>query len=76
MHRQFRPDGPDRLWEQDVAQHRTSEGWVRVAVDVLSRYVVGWSIADHMRTELVAGAIDVSTGRRRLADGAIALSDY
>ena len=28
VHRQFRPDGPDRLWVQDVTQHRTSEGWV------------------------------------------------
>ena len=28
VHRQFRPAGPDRLWVQDVTQHRTGEGWV------------------------------------------------
>ena len=59
VHRQFRPDGPDRLWVQDVTQHRTGEGWVYLAVviDAWSRRVVGWSIADHMRTELVVDAI-------------------
>ncbi len=78
VHRQFRPDGPDRLWVQDVTQHRTSEGWVYLAVviDAWSRRVVGWSIADHMRAELVADAIDMATWRRRPPHGAIAHSDH
>lgn len=78
VHRQFRPDGPDRLWVQDVTQHRTSEGWVYLAVviDAWSRRVVGWSIADHMRAELVADAIDMATWRRRPPTGAIAHSDH
>ena len=78
VHRQFRPDGPDRLWVQDVTQHRTSEGWVYLAVviDAWSRRVVGWSIADHMRAELVADAIDMATWRRRPPAGAIAHSDH
>jgi putative transposase len=78
VHRQFRPDGPDRLWVQDVTQHRTSEGWVYLAVviDAWSRRVVGWSIADHMRAELVADAIDMATWRRRPPEGAIAHSDH
>jgi putative transposase len=55
VHRQFRPSGPDRLWVQDIAQHRTGEGWVHCAVviDAWSRRVVGWSIADHLRSERV-----------------------
>jgi putative transposase len=78
VHRQFRPDRPDRLWVQDVTQHRTSEGWVYLAVviDAWSRRVVGWSIADHMRAELVADAIDMATLRRRPPAGAIAHSDH
>ena len=78
VHRQFRPDGPDRLWVQDVTQHRSSEGWVYLAVviDAWSRRVVGWSIADHMRAELVADAIDMATLRRRPPKGAIAHSDH
>jgi putative transposase len=78
VHRQFRPAGPDRLWVQDVTQHRTGEGWVYLAVviDAWSRRVVGWSIADHMRAELVADAIDMATWRRRPPVGAIAHSDH
>jgi putative transposase len=78
VHRQFRPDGPDRLWVQDVTQHRSGEGWVYLAVviDAWSRRVVGWSIADHMRAELVADAIDMATWRRRPLAGAIAHSDH
>ena len=78
MHRQFRPAGPDRLWVQDVTQHCTGEGWVYLAVviDAWSRRVVGWSIADHMRAELVADAIDMATLRRRPPVGAIAHSDH
>jgi putative transposase len=78
VHRQFRPDGPDRLWVQDGTQHRTGEGWVYLAVviDAWSRRVVGWSIADHMRAELVADAIDMATLRRRPPTGAIAHSDH
>ena len=78
VHRQFRPDGPDRLWVQDVTQHRSGEGWVYLAVviDAWSRRVVGWSIADHMRAELVADAIDMATWRRRPPAGAIAHSDH
>ena len=78
VHRQFRPDGPNRLWVQDVTQHRTSEGWVYLAVviDAWSRRVVGWSIADHMRAELIADAIDMATWRRRPADCTIAHSDH
>ena len=78
VHRQFRPAGPDRLWVQDVTQHRTGEGWVYLAVviDAWSRRVVGWSIADHMRAGLVADAIDMATWRRRPPVGAIAHSDH
>jgi putative transposase len=56
--RDFTANQPDRLWVTDITQHRTSEGWVYAAVvlDVFSRRVVGWSIADHLRTELVVDA--------------------
>lgn len=78
VHRQFRPDRPNRLWVQDVTQHRSGEGWVYLAIviDAWSRRVVGWSIADHMRAELVADAIDMATLRRRPPVGAIAHSDH
>src|SRR6476469_4418870 len=67
VHRQFRPDGPDRLRVQDITQHRTGEGWVYLAVviDAWSRRVVGWSIADHLRTELIVDALEMARLRRR-----------
>jgi hypothetical protein len=65
--RDFTADQPDRLWVTDITQHRTSEGWVYAAVvlDVFSRRVVGWSIADHLRTELVVDALDMARWRRK-----------
>ena len=47
-----------------------------MVIDAWSRRVVGWSIADHMRAELVADAIDMATWRRRPPDDAIAHSDH
>ena len=76
VQRQFHADAPDRLWVTDITQHRTSEGWVYCAavVDVCTRQCVGWSIADHLRTELVVDALDMARWRRRPA-GTIVHSD-
>jgi putative transposase len=73
--RQFHATGPDRLWVTDITQHRTAEGWVYAAVvlDVFSRRVVGWSIADHLRTELVVDALDMARWRRKPTVGATVL---
>jgi putative transposase len=78
VHRQFCPERPDRLWVQDVTQHPTGEGWVYLAVviDAWSRRVVGWSIADHLRAELVVDALEMACLRRRPTDGAVAHSDH
>jgi putative transposase len=65
--RQFDPDGPDRLWVMDVTEHPTDTGKVYCAVvlDAYSRRVVGWSIADHIRSELVVDALQMAIWRRR-----------
>jgi putative transposase len=44
-------------------------------LDVYSRAIVGWSIAGHMRTELVVDALQMATWRRRPAPGVIVHSD-
>jgi putative transposase len=76
VNRRFIADAPDRLWVTDITQHRTTEGWVYCAVvlDVFSRRVVGWSITDHLRTELVVDALDMARWRRKPA-GTIVHSD-
>lgn len=62
----------------DVTQHRTSEGWLycAVVIDCFSRRVVGWSIADHIRSELVVDALQMAIWHRRPPTGAIHHSDH
>ncbi len=44
-------------------------------IDCFSKRVVGWSMADHMRTSLVCDAIDVGAGNIELAEGCVFHSD-
>src|SRR5438067_9582815 len=77
--RQFDPIEPDRLWVMDVTEHPTGEGKVYLAVvlDAFSRRVVGWSIADHMRSEPVVDAVQMAIWRRQPAEGqVVAHSDH
>ena len=69
--RNFRPTAPDRLYVADITQHRTRQGWLLLAVviDCFSRRVVGWSMADHMRTELVVDALQMAIWNRRPTRG-------
>jgi putative transposase len=75
--RAFLAAAPDRLWVADITYLRTWEGWLYlVAVqDVFSRRIVGWSMTDHMRTELVTDALQMALARRRPAPGLIWHSD-
>jgi putative transposase len=77
--RQFDPKSPDRLWVMDVTEHPTGEGNVYLAavLDAFSRRVVGWSIADHIRSELVVDALQMAIWRRQPPrDQTIAHSDH
>jgi len=77
--RQFDPMEPDRLWVMDVTEHPTATGKVYLAVvlDAFSRRVVGWSIADHIRSELVVDAVQMAIWRRRPPEGqTVAHSDH
>jgi putative transposase len=66
VNRQFTVTGPDRLWLTDITEHPTGEGKVYCAavMDAWSRRIVGWSIAPHIRTELVLDALGMATIRR------------
>lgn len=77
--RAFDPETPDRLWVMDVTEHPTEDGkaYLAVVLDAFSRRVVGWSIADHMRSELVVDALQMAIWRRRPLPGStIAHSDH
>lgn len=69
--------GPDLLWCTDITEHPTRAGKVYCAavLDVFTRQVVGWSIADHMRSVLVVDALQMATWRRRPEPGTVVHSD-
>ena len=65
--RQFSPTEPDRLWLADITQHPTRGGIVYLAVvmDAWNREVIGWSIANHIRAQIVCDAFEMARWRRR-----------
>jgi putative transposase len=78
VERNFTPPAPDRLWVADITQQRTSQGWLYVAVvlDAFSRRIVGWSMAEHLRTELVLDALDMAIAQRQPAAGLVHHTDH
>jgi putative transposase len=77
VERRFRPAAPNVLWVADVTYLRTWEGWLYLAAvqDAYSRAIAGWSMAEHMRAELVVDALQMAVARRRPAPGLIHHSD-
>ena len=76
--RSFTPEAPeDRLWVADITYVRTWEGWLYLSfvLDTYSRKIVGWSIANHLKTELVLDAVNMTIYNRRPAPGLIHHSD-
>ncbi len=65
--RAFRADGPDKLWVADITYIPTWAGFLFLAVviDVWSRKVVGWSMATHLKTELVLAALEMAVAQRQ-----------
>ncbi|GAU71583.1 putative transposase [Streptomyces sp. NBRC 110611] len=66
--RDFTASWPDQLWVADMTYVRTWSGWAYVAfvLDVYSRMIVGWQVANHMRTELPLEALEMALWRRRI----------
>jgi putative transposase len=75
--RNFTPQAPDRLWVADITYVRTWEGWLYVSfvLDTYSRRVVGWSMANNLKTDLVLDALNMAIYNRRPAPGLIHHSD-
>jgi putative transposase len=58
VERDLRPSGPNLTWSADITYISTWEGFLYLAhvQDLFSRLIVGWSMADHLRSELVVDA--------------------
>jgi putative transposase len=65
--RDFSAAGPNQLWVADITFVPTAAGFLYLAVvlDAWSRKIVGWSMANHLRTELVLDALDAAVAQRR-----------
>jgi transposase InsO family protein len=77
LNRQFSPATPNQVWASDITYIPTAEGWLFLAVilDLYSRKVVGWAVADHMRTELCLEALEQALVRRQPGAGWMHHSD-
>lgn len=75
--RDFTADRPGVKFVGDITYIHTWQGFVYLAtvIDCYSKKVVGWSIADHMRTELVADALKNAAATTRIEPDAIWHSD-
>ncbi len=79
VQRTFAANAPNQLWIADITSVPTlREGFLYLAVilDVFSRRVVGWSMANDLRTELVVGALEMAVWNRHPAVGVIHHSDH
>jgi len=67
VRRNFQANGPNQLWVADITYIPTSSGFLFLAVvlDVWSRLIVGWAMANHLRTELVLDALEMAIQRRK-----------
>jgi putative transposase len=79
VQRAFAASAPNVLWIADITYIPTrDEGFLYLAVilDVFSRRVVGWAMANHLRTELVVGALEMAVWNRQPSGGVIHHSDH
>ena len=60
------PVKPNEIWASDITYVPTEEGWLYLAIflDLFTRKIVGFSMADHMRTELILNALEMALGRQ------------
>jgi transposase InsO family protein len=73
LNRNFKVDEPNKVWVGDMTYIWTDMGWLYLAtvIDLFSRKVVGWSMANHMRTSLVNDAMQMAIWQRKPPKGLI-----
>ena len=76
--RDFTAPAPGTKLVGDITYVRTWEGWLYLAtvIDCFNKEVIGYAMADHLRTELVVDALDMAARNHQLADGAMFHSDH
>ena len=71
LKRRFNPKKPNRVYAGDITYIKTDEGWLYLAIviDLFSRQIVGFSMADHMKTSLVNDAMTMAIWQRKPPKG-------
>ena len=77
LNREFKASKPDQKWVSDITYISTLQGWLYlcIVIDLYSRKVVGWSMDDNMKTELVSNALTMAIRNRKPDSGVIFHSD-
>jgi putative transposase len=77
LEQNFTATAPNQKWVGDITYLGTDEGWLYLAVilDLFSRQVIGWSMAERMTAELVSDALQMAIFRRKRPKGVIVHSD-
>jgi putative transposase len=77
LDRVFEAEAPNRKWCCDITYIPTDEGFLYLSavIDLCSRKIVGWSMADHLRSELCLDALSMALMQRRPEQGLLHHSD-
>jgi transposase InsO family protein len=77
LQQNFSASAPNQKWAGDMTYLWTEEGWLYLAViiDLFSRQVVGWAMAERMTADLVCDALKMAIFRRKRPKGGIVHSD-
>jgi putative transposase len=77
LNQEFSASVPNQKWVSDITYIETAEGWLYLAVvlDLFSRRIVGWAMADHMEASLVEAAWNMSLAQRHPQTGLLHHSD-
>lgn len=77
LEQNFTANAPDQKWVSDITYIWTDEGWLYLAVvlELYSRRVIGWAIAERMTAPLVCDALTMALWRHRMPKGVIVHSD-
>lgn len=77
LNQEFSASAPNLKWVTDITYIDTAEGWLYLApvLDLYSRQVVGWAMADHMQASLVESALQMALAKRHPLPGLLHHSD-
>jgi transposase InsO family protein len=77
LDRNFTVEALNTVWLCDITYIPTGQGWLFLAgvMDLCSRKIVGWSMAEHMRAGLVIDALEMAAARRNPPPGLLHHSD-